>query len=185
MNPRVFVGLDVNRSGIRAAVRPTGQEWMACSDDGGINETADRLFTVEPAIVVMEAQGGIELPVAGTLAAAGLPVALVPSRHVRDFARSIRRPRDHQSQASLLACFAELVQPEVRAMPAHLVETLKILKARRREILDVLALERSRQEIPCAAVQRDIRNHIGFLEKGVVALGEEINRAIRSSSMWL
>ena len=71
MNERAFVGLDVNRTGIHAVVRPTGEKWATGIDDSGISETAERLSAVHPDVVVMEAHGGLELPVAGTLATVG------------------------------------------------------------------------------------------------------------------
>lgn len=184
MDTRVVVGLDVKRTGIQAVVRPSGQQWNANVDDSGIIETAGMLSSVRPEIVVMESQGGIELPVAGFLATAGLPLAFVSRRNVRDFARSIGRIHEDENHATLLAYFAQLIQPEVRAMPADLLEHLKALKTRKDEILNMLELERSRQETSSPPIQRDIRNHIYFLEKSVFALSEEINRAVRSSSIW-
>ena len=44
-----------------------------------------------PALVVLEATGGFEIAVAAALAAAGLPVAVVNPRQIRDFARAIGR----------------------------------------------------------------------------------------------
>lgn len=184
MNGRAFVGLDVNRSGIQAMVRPTGEQWATSMDDSGISETAERLAAVQPEVVVMEAQGGLELPVAGTLATVGLPLALVSPRSVRDFARAIGRIRGDRDHAGLLAHFAELVRPEAQPMPEKVVEQLKALKSRREEVLMMLALERSRHLTDFVSVHRDIRNHIFFLEKSVVGLGEEINRMVRSSSIW-
>jgi transposase len=184
MDTRVVVGLDVKRTGIQAVVQPSGQQWNANVDDPGIVETAGILSSVRPEIVVMESQGGIELPVAGFLATAGLPLAFVSRRNVRDFARSIGRIHEDENHAGLLAYFAQLIQPEVRAMPADLLEHLKALKTRKDEVLNMLALERSLQETSSPPIQRDIRNHIYFLEKSVFALSEEINRAVRSSSIW-
>ena len=184
MNDRAFVGLDVNRSGIQAVVRPTGEHWVTSIDDSGISETAERLSAVQPEVVVMEAQCGLELPVAGTLATVGLPLALVSPRSVRDFARAIGRVRGDRDHAGLLAHFAELVRPEAPPMPEKVVELLKAIRARRQAVLMMLTLERDRQETDFAPIHRDIRNHIFFLERSVVALGEEINRMVRSSSSW-
>ena len=39
-----------------------------------------------PTLVVLEATGGLEVPLAAALAVAGLPVAVVNPRQVRDFA---------------------------------------------------------------------------------------------------
>jgi transposase len=184
MNSRAFVGLDVNKKGIRAMVRPTGEQWQVVCDDSGITEIADRLSAVRPEVIVMEAQGGLELPVAGTLATVGLPLALVSPRTVREFARAIGRIRGDYDHAELLVHFAELVKPEATPLPKGLVEQLKAVRSRRQEVATMLVMERSRQNSDVAAVHRDVRNHIFYLERCSLSLGEEINRLVRSSSIW-
>src|SRR5213592_41797 len=183
MNAGIVVGLDIGRSSLQAAARPAGQKWVANTDDAGISEIASALTSVQPEIIVLEAQGGIELPVAGTLASTGLPLAFVSRRNVREFARSLgaRGDRDH---AELLAHYAELARPEVRPIPNTVVEQLQALKARQRELMSILAVERSRLNTRVPAVQRNIRDHIYFLERNIASLGEEINQAVRSSSIW-
>jgi transposase len=182
MAGEVFVGLDISRSAIQISVRPSGEHWTTAVDDGGINEAAAKLRDIHPNLVVMEAHGGPELPLAGTLASIGLPFALVSPRSIREFAKAIGRTRrDPADQAGLLAHFAELVRPEVRKVPAEVVRQLKILRARRVEVLKMLDLERSRLEAELLFIQRDVRNHIFFLEKSVVAIDEEISRTIRAS----
>ena len=51
----------------------------------------ERLATLEPALVVLEATGGMEVRFAAERAAAGLPVAVVNPRQVRAFARATGR----------------------------------------------------------------------------------------------
>jgi transposase len=165
MNERNFVGLDVNRNGIHAVVRPSGEKWATTIDDSGISETAKRLSDVHPDVVVMEAHGGLELPVAGTLATVGLPLALVSPRSVRDFARAVGRNRGGRDHAALLAHFAELVRPETPKVPDSLVEHLRALKTRRDFVMEMLALERSRSDSEFVAVHRDVRNHILSVKK--------------------
>src|SRR5947209_2912903 len=48
----------------------------------------DRLRELAPTLIVLEATGGIQLPVVGALAAAGLPVVAMNPRQVRDFAKA-------------------------------------------------------------------------------------------------
>jgi transposase len=139
---------------------------------------------MEPELVVMEALGGLELPVAGTLASAGLPLAMVSPRSTREFARLIGGARGDRNQARLLAYFAELVRPEARRLPSELIEQLTALKLRRNEILKMMDVERGRPSHGSLVVQKDIRNHVQYLEKSVVAIGEEINRTVRSSWLW-
>jgi len=179
-----FVGLDVQRSGIQAAIRPTGEHWRTGIDDTGIIETTEKLTEIHPQLVVMEAQGGLELPVAGALAPAGVPFALISPRSVREFAKAIGRLRPDRDQAGLLAHFAELVRPEVRMLPTKIIDQLAALKKRRQEVIKMLALERARLDSDCLVVQKDIKNHLYFLERSVAVLAEEISRTVRSSCIW-
>jgi len=184
MNRGVFAGLDIDQATLQVAVRPAGQKWFANTSDSGICEIADVLAGVQPEIVVLETQGGVELPVAGTLAVTGLPLAFVSQRSVRDFAKAIGLARRERNHAELLAHFAELVQPEVRPIPLNVVEQLQALKARQREMLSMLELERSRLKTHVISVQRSVRNHLNFLERSAAFLAEEINQTVRTSSIW-
>jgi transposase len=181
MSAEVFVGLDVSKTVLKIAVRPSGEHWTAGVDDAGMNETAEKIRDIHPNLVVMEAHGGVELPVAGTLASLGLPFALVSPRSIKDFTRAIGGMRQDRSQAGLLAHFAELVRPEVRKVPAESIQILKALQARRMEVLQMMAVEQTRLEKATSAIQKELKNHIHFLEKSVFWTDEEISRTIRLS----
>ena len=71
-----------------------------------------RLKALEPALVVLEATGGLEMPLAGALAEGGIPVAVVNPRQVRDFAKATGRlAKTDTLDAQILAHFAEVVRP--------------------------------------------------------------------------
>ena len=62
--------------------------------------------------MVLEATGGYERPVAAALATAGLPVAVVNPRQVRDFARALGRlAKTERIDAQVLALFGARVRP--------------------------------------------------------------------------
>jgi transposase len=148
-------------------------------------ETADKLRYLRPELVVLEANGTFELPVAGTFATEGLPFALVHPRTVRDFARAIgRMTRTEKSQAGLLAYFAELVRPEIRTLPTEVVQQLRDMRKRRHDIAQMVALERSRLNGAVTVVQKDLQAHLQFLEKSLQVLDDQVNRTIRYSTIW-
>ena len=65
-----------------------------------------------PALVVLEATGGYEADVAAAVALAGVPVAVVNPRQVRDFAKAIGRlAKTDALDADVLARFAAHVAP--------------------------------------------------------------------------
>ena len=89
-----YVGIDVAKAGMDIAVRPTDERWSISNDEAGIRRLVSRLKTLEPDIVVLEASGGLELPLVATLAVEAMPVVVVNPRQVRDFARATgKRPR--------------------------------------------------------------------------------------------
>ena len=83
-----YVGIDVAKAQVDVAVRPTDQRWVISYDESGVQELVSRLKTLEPAMLLLEASGGLELPLVAALAAATLPVVVVNPRQVRDFARA-------------------------------------------------------------------------------------------------
>ena len=72
-----FVGIDVSKARVDVHVRPEGTAFYCATDTEGLAALAERLTPLQPRLVVLEASGGYEGVVAGALAEAGLPVAIV------------------------------------------------------------------------------------------------------------
>jgi transposase len=88
---------------------------VTAHDDEAVAVLLRRLLELRPALVVLEATGGLQPRVATELAAAGLPVAVVNPRQVRDFARATGRlAKTDRLDAETIARFAEAVRPPAR-----------------------------------------------------------------------
>src|SRR3954447_5327525 len=85
----VFVGIDVSKRRLDVHLRPAGESFTIDYDAEEVTALVERLLPLEPTLVVLEATGGLEGRIAGALAAAGLPVAVVNPRQVRSFARAL------------------------------------------------------------------------------------------------
>ena len=110
-----FVGIDVSKAQVDVAVRPTGKRWPLPYDQTGIEGLIPQIVDLEPALVLLEATGGLELPLVAALAAAALPV--VNPRQVRDFAKATGTlAKTDTLDAGVLAHFADAVRPEVRPL---------------------------------------------------------------------
>ena len=88
---KVYAGVDVSKGRLEVFVHPTGERFSIPNDDSGVDELLARLEESSPALVVLEATGGFEQPVAAALVASGLAVAVVNPRQARDFARATGR----------------------------------------------------------------------------------------------
>ncbi len=68
------VGIDVAKDRLDVHLRPAGETFALSRDGIGLDALVGRLAALAPALVVLEATGGFEVTVAGTPAAAGLPL---------------------------------------------------------------------------------------------------------------
>src|SRR3712207_6260697 len=84
-----FVGIDVAKHRLDVHLRPSGESFAIDHDEEEVTALTERLVALAPALVVLEATGGLEVRLAAALAAAGLPVAVVNPRQVRAFARAM------------------------------------------------------------------------------------------------
>lgn len=76
-----FVGIDISRDVLDVAVF-NGPVWQVQNDEEGLAALTARLQALPVRLVVLEATGGIEVPVAVALAAARVPAAVVNPRPV-------------------------------------------------------------------------------------------------------
>lgn len=181
----VFVGIDVSKDRLDLAFRPTGERWAVAHTERGIRTVCRRLRTPAPALIVLEATGGRELPLTGALVAAGLPVVVVNPRQVRDFAKATGRlAKTDAIDAAVLAQFAEVVRPPVRPLPDAATQALSALLLRRRQLIAMLAAEKNRLGTAPAPVRKGIRAHITWLQGRLADLDEELAHTIRESPLW-
>ena len=182
----LFVGIDVAKDRLDVHVRPSDETFSSANDEVGIRELVKRLERVAPTLIVLEATGGYEVPVAAALAGAGLPVAVVNPRQIRDFARATGQlAKTDRLDAAANARFAEAVRPATRPLADAAAQALSELVARRRQLLDMLQAERNRRgQARDGRLQRRIGAHIEWLTKAIADVDRELDKTIRSSPVW-
>ena len=178
----VYAGIDVAKDRLDLAVRPSGAACTVAYDPAGIGDLVSRWHSLEPSVVVLESTGGLELPLAGALAAASLPVVVINPRQVRDFAKATGRlAKTDALDAQVLAHFAEAVRPEVRPLPDSDTQELHSLTARRSQVVEMLVAERNRLGRASRAVAPRIQAHIQWLEQ---ELDQGLRRVLQRSPVW-
>lgn len=183
---RAFVGLDVAKDKLDVHLRPAVESFTLANDEAGVRELVKRLQAANPVLIVLEATGGYELPVAAALASAALPVVVVNPRQIRDFARATGQlAKTDALDAAVIARFAEAVQPPVRPLPTDAAHALGELVARRRQLVDMLGAERNRQgQVHDRRVQRHLTAHIRWLMNALAQVERDLDDTIRSSPVW-
>lgn len=185
MPEQVYVGLDVAKARIDVAEVPSDVAWHVPQTEAGLTDLVTRVRELAPALVVLEATGGYETTVAGLLVEAGLPVAVVNPRQVRDFAKALGYlAKTDALDARVLAEFAARVQPPPRALPDAATQDLAALVGRRRQLVEMLGAERNRLALARAPLRRALREHIRWLERQLTTLETDIATLIRQSPVW-
>jgi transposase len=167
------------------AVRPTGEAWQVANDEVAFGDLVERVRQLKPSLIVLEATGGIHLPVVAALAAAKLPVVAANPRQARDFAKATGKlAKTDRIDAQVLAHFAEAVRPEIRPLPDAATQELAILVARRRQLMEMRVAEQNRSRGTPARIWSQIREHVEWLNRQIDELDREIGQHVRSSPAW-
>lgn len=185
MDSACFIGIDVAKDRLDVASLPHRRHWHTPNDDHGIATLLEALSHEPVSLIVLEASGGYERALAAALAAAGLPVAVVNPRQVRDFARATGElAKTDRLDALVLALFAERLRPSVRALAEPAQQALAALVARRRQLLEMLQAERNRLAVAPRSLQAEIAEHVAYLEARLVQSQRALAQALEASPVW-
>ena len=180
----VFVGIDVSNAQLDLALRP-GEVCSIPHDEAGLTAIVERLRALSPTLIVLEATGGLEVPLTGALAAAGLPVIVVNPRQVRDFAKATGKlAKTDTLDAQLLAHFAEVMRPLPRPLLDEQAQVLGTIVARRRQLIEMLTAEKNRVSRASQPIRARLQVHIAWLEQEVARTETDLAQAIRDSPVW-
>jgi len=182
MSEALFVGIDVAKDSVEVASCPPELRLSAPNKASGFRQLLDALKPREIALVVLEATGGYERPLAAELAQAGFNVVVVNPRQVRDFARGLGEyAKTDPIDASVLARFAQVVHPKPRPRSSDTQGALAELVSRRRQLTGLLTAETNRLETMREKhVVASIRRVIKTLQDQIRQLDDLINEHIQS-----
>jgi len=181
MEAAVVVGIDVSKRTLEVALSD-GSGFSVANHEDGISELLARLGQSGATLVVLEASGGYERPAYLALWAAGVATALINPRDAYHFAQAQRQlAKTDQLDARGLCEFGLRMQPEPLPPPEAADEELKALAVRRRQVIKMLAAERTRLQQAPRSVQSSIKRMVRVLERALGALDHQIGQRLRDN----
>jgi transposase len=180
-----WIGIDVAKAWLDVA--RAGEEGVSrvSNDADGIAVLVAELSAAAPRLVVLEATGGYERAVTAALSVAGIPVAVVNPRQVRDFAKATGRlAKTDALDARVLARFAQQIQPPVRPLPDAVAQDLAALMARRRQLLEMRVAEQNRRPSLPPRLRPALDAHVVWLSRQLEDVDGELDRTLRDSPVW-
>ena len=182
---RMVVGIDVAKASLDVHVLPAGEAFAVGRDAAGIDALIARLRPLAPAIVTVEATGGLESVVAASLGAAGLPVVVVNPAQVRAYAQALgKRAKTDPIDAAVIAKFAAATKPTIRPLADAETTALADRIARRRQIIQMISAEGQREQRASARMKKSIQRLRKALQKELAVIEREIDEAVKGSPLW-
>ena len=179
------VGIDVSKSVLDVSLYPSGNTWQVEYSPPCITALAEELTDLGPAVVVVEATGGLEMSLTAALGAAGLPVAVVNPRQVRDFARATGRlAKTDKLDAQVLAQFGAMVRPPIRPLPDAARQELRALVTRRQQLLEMITAEKNRLRWTTPGIRHRIEVNVRWLREQLKELDRDLGDFLKSSPLW-
>jgi transposase len=178
----VFVGIDVSLHTLDIArTDRTGVRTLA-NDPQGHRQLIDSLAPQPPAMIVVEATGGIEQPLLDALLDANLPVALVQPGLVRHFAKGLGiLAKTDRIDARVLALYAEKASPRLASKRSKNRSELDALVICRRQLLHVQTEQTNRRRnVTSTAALKAIDQVLKVVDQQIESLNQQIQKLIDS-----
>ena len=184
-----FIGIDVSKADFVVAREGVAGSKSYPNSERGCRDLLKDLEGSSLEIVVLEATGGYERTLSMTLGGAGLPVAVVNPRQVRDFAKATGQlAKTDQLDAHVLADFAARVRPETRPLASEEQEDLRELLTRQQQLIQMIQAEHSRLLQATGkgrqGLRKRIKKHISFLELELKLLDSDMDDMLKQSPIW-
>ena len=148
-------GIDVSKKALDVALYPSGKVWQVANEPQEVQKLILQLQAAQVSLVCIESTGGLERNCRRACHEAGLTIAVVNPRQVRDFAKAANRlAKTDKIDAKTLAEFAHKMEPSPTPPDAENLEKIKAFRTRRQQLLDLITEEKNRLS---RAYDRDIQ----------------------------
>ncbi len=178
---RNCIGIDISKHSFDVFVLEKNKELVLTNDSEGIFKCVALCQKIQPGLVVMEATGGYEMPLASHLQAEGFGVAIINPRRIRDFARALgQMAKTDKIDAQVIAKFAATLEPMPHELISDNSRKLKALIARRKQLLGMHTAELNRMEHAFDnEVKQSIEAIVKAIEKQLDKVDKETDDVIR------
>ena len=184
-----WVGIDVSKAWIDVFIllEEKKAESFRCHRTGpALAELAKKLLPYDPQGIILEATGGLEVPVIAALDAAGLKVRRMNPKRVRDFANGLGfLAKTDALDARVLAMFGSRARPPYRAFPPAEHQQLAIFMARVQQLTGDRAAERTRlHQVTEPLLKESGKRMIAHYGKEIAQVEKQMAALVEKSETW-
>jgi transposase len=176
----VCVGIDVAKAKFDVLIDTAAKPFTVLNTRAGRGHLIERIRRLPLGRVVVESSGGYERSLLFDLMEAGLPVAHVNPRIVRDYAKSFnQQAKTDAVDARVLACYGRERQPRLLTADDKLRHMLEDLNRCRRQLLQqIVALKNQAETAIHPTTVKVLRASVQSLEEQVEVIDRDVQAEI-------
>lgn len=184
-NTGVNVGIDVGKDQLDISIYERNISFSVNNNAAGIRQALGRLGRYALERVVLEATGRYERALVEGALSKGMPIVIANPIHVRRFAGAIGQlAKTDAIDARLIAQYAAVVKPEVRPHQSKQVLQIKDLLVRRRQLIEMMTMEKNRHHIMPKFLKADIQRSILHLQKQLEKVDRDLDKHVEAEAEW-
>ena len=154
-------------------------------DAGGVVTLGERLQTLPPPLLVLEASGGLKRGAPAALAPTGRPGGVVPPRQARDWARAtgpFAKPEAREARAR--AHCAAVIRPTTRPLPDAQTQARRALLGRRQPRIGLRTAAQHRRAGTSGRLPQDLEAPMAWLQARLARLAAALETLLRARPLW-
>lgn len=184
-NNEIHVGIDVSQAALDCHVRPQALDRSFENNARGIAAAIGFIQSFQPARVLIEATGRLEMPFFCAAHKAALPVCVCNPMRVRQFAKaSGRLAKTDRIDASDIAHYGEALKPELPELKPEKMLYISDLLTVRSQCLEMSTMQKNRLKRMPASVHKPILAVLKAITRQVEVIDRQPDKLIADIPQW-
>lgn len=182
---KTIIGIDVAKNKIDVCCLPSEEHFVV--KEAEYDSFIEKLVSLTPDLIVLEATGGYEQPITVRLADAGLPFFIANPARVRSYAKALGfLAKTDAIDAYVIARFGLDVKLSPRQLDEEKNAEMQAFLTRRRQLVNMRTAERNRsKQVRVAEIRAEIQETIRYLDSKLKAADRKIDDFIKQNPLWI
>ncbi|MDH5233040.1 MAG: IS110 family transposase [Gammaproteobacteria bacterium] len=181
----VNVGVDVGKYQLDICIYERDLYFSVSNDTTGIRQALNRLARYQVERIVCEATGRYEHALVEAAIEKRLPIIVSNPIQIRRYAGAIGQlAKTDEIDSRLIAKYAAVIQPEVRRHKSKQIIKIKDLLVRRRQLIEMMTMEKNRFQIMPKFLKADIQRCITHMQKQLEKVDKQLNVLVEQHDEW-
>ena len=183
--PKIFVGIDVSKHTLDVFIPEPKTELTVDNSPSGLSQLINCLKPFQLERIVVEATGGYERELVLACLEQKFPVCVINPLAMRRFAQAKGLlAKTDRIDAKLIADFGQTMMPPVRTQKLYESIKLRDLLTRRRQLVDLMTVEKNHLESSDVSLHPGINAHLEFLVREIKTLQVMLTNMVSENVEW-